>query len=122
MKQKIIYCNSEWENENIIELIKGTCASYMGGLPITELEPNLLEGSGQMNLGPEKKDSYLQKKAPELKGTFQIGEDPTKGKFLQIEYEIGKGSYKKTLCKSYWVGLAKGLESVLVQPFSNFET
>lgn len=84
-------------------------------------KPNMLEGSGQLNLGPEKEGSYLQKKAPVLKGTFQIGEDPSKGKYLQIDYEIAKGSYKKTLSKSYWVGLSKGLESVLKQPFSNFE-
>ena len=118
----MIFCNPEWEDKDIKEVIKGTCAQFMGGLPLVELENNVLEGSGQMNLGPEKKDSILQKRAPELRGTFQIGVDPTKGKFVQIEYEIAKGTYKKTLSKSYWVGLYKGLKSVLEKPLSSFQT
>ncbi|MFX0105506.1 MAG: hypothetical protein ACFE75_08450 [Candidatus Hodarchaeota archaeon] len=121
MKKQVIFCNPEWDDKEIKELIQGTCAQFMGGLPIVELENNILEGSGQLNLGPDKKDSYLQRKAPELKGTFQIGVDPTKGKYLEIEYEIGKGTYKKTLSKSYWEGLHKGLKSVLEKPLSSFQ-
>lgn len=67
----------------------------MGGLPLVESGPNVLQGSGQLNLDPDKKDSSLQRKASILNGTFQIRVDATKGKYVQIEYEIAKGTYKK---------------------------
>ena len=118
----MIFCNPEWDDKEIKDVIKGTCAQFMGGLPIVELENNILEGTGQMNLGPEKKDSSQQRKAPILKGTFQIGVDPVKGKYIQMEYEIGKGTYKKILSKSYWEGLHSGLKSVLEKPLSSFQT
>ena len=120
MKRRVIFYQSDWEDDSIKELIKGTWKEFMGGLPIVEVESNVLEGSGQLNLGPEKKDSFLQKRAPILKGIFQIGVDPAKGKYLKIDYEVGKGTYKKTLTKSYWEGLYKGLKSVLEKTYSSF--
>ncbi|MFW9939725.1 MAG: zinc ribbon domain-containing protein [Candidatus Thorarchaeota archaeon] len=124
MKKKVIYVYPDWEDENIKEVVIEFCRQFWGFLHVEETAPNVLKGNAQMDLGPEKQGTIAQKMAPMLIGSFTIGVDPVKGKFLKIEYEIDKGKLvhsKQILCKSYWSLVYKGLKGLLEPPYSRFE-
>ena len=120
----MIYPYSDWEDENIKEVVIEFCRQFWGFLHVEETVHNVLRGNAQMNLGPDKVGTYSQKMAPMLEGSFTIGVDPAKGKFLKIEYKVDKGKFvhsKQKLSKSYWSLVYKGLRGLLVPPYSRFE-
>lgn len=124
MKKKMIYVYPDWEDVNIKEVVIEFCRQFWGFLHVEETVHNVLNGNAQMNLGPDKVGTYTQKMAPMLIGSFTIGVDPAKGKFLKMEYEIDKGKLvhsKQILCKTYWSLVFKGLKKLLETPYSRFE-
>lgn len=123
MKRKKIFIHPDWEDENIKLVLVEFCKNFWGYLQIVEIEPNVLKGNQQMNLGPNKVGTYSQKNAPMLSGTFTIGVDPVKGKFLQIEYLVDKGHLiksKQILSRTYWGTVYKTLRKAFENPLSSF--
>ncbi|MFX1453363.1 MAG: hypothetical protein ACFFCM_21190 [Promethearchaeota archaeon] len=120
---RVIYCPSDWDATNIKAVIESFCGSYTveGKITITELEPYVLEAKTS---SASKAGKFLGT-STDYSGIFRIGASPTRGWYVQIDYEeasaFKSGSFGKKKVKIFWDGVHKGLSSVLSKPLSSFE-
>ncbi|MFX1534410.1 MAG: tetratricopeptide repeat protein [Promethearchaeota archaeon] len=110
--RNIISCHPEWGVKQLKTFLKSICENifenmrkqpvlqWMGKATLVERDPNVLEVSA----------------GPEIKGTFRIAEDPTKGRYIQLDWEE-----RSKRAGWIWNGINEQLTKVFATPFSKLK-
>ncbi len=108
--REIINCHPEWDAEQLKTFLKSFCETSFENM---RKQP-VLQWMGKSTLMVPEPNVFEISAGPEIKGTFRIGEDPTKGRYIQLDWEK-----RSERAGWVWEGFIETLQETFAAPLES---